>query len=84
MATKDLMGSVPSMRRWQKRCRGRLFAVPPRQLGGDQRPIIAVHAPAKQWREEKRAVIDAATGTRDTRSRHGGVKLEAKELNIIT
>ena len=41
MAEKEPMGWVASMKRWQKRYRGKLYTVSPRQLGIEPRSKAA-------------------------------------------
>jgi integrase len=58
MAAKELMGWVPSMKRWQKRYKGKLYTVSPRRLGVEPRTKSASRDVANEWWEKKRAEID--------------------------
>ena len=60
MAKKELMGWVASMKRWQKRYRGRLYTVSPRQLDIEPRTKVATRDAANQWWESKQEEIDEA------------------------
>jgi integrase len=58
MAPKELMGWVPSQKRWKKNYRGTSYWVSPRQLGCD-RTRDASRSAANRWWEAKQAEIDA-------------------------
>ncbi|MHB0960047.1 MAG: hypothetical protein ACYC0X_20070 [Pirellulaceae bacterium] len=58
MAPKELMGWVPSQKRWKKNYRGTSHWVSPRQLGCD-RTREASRSAANRWWEAKQAEIDA-------------------------
>ena len=60
MAKKELMGWVASMKRWQKRYRGKLYTVSPRQLGIEPRTREATRDAGNQWWEKKEKEIDEA------------------------
>jgi len=61
MAVKEHMGWVRSMNRWQKRYRGKLYTVSPRQLGIEPKTRSASREAANGWWEKKRTEIDRAT-----------------------
>jgi len=54
------MGWDRRMRRWQKRYRGKLYAVSPNQLGFSERTKAATIEAANQWWEAKKQEIDKA------------------------
>jgi integrase len=61
MAAIELMGWQKSQHIWQKRYRGRLYAVSPRQLGIDPTKE-ASRVKANEWWEKKKDEIDTALG----------------------
>ncbi len=60
MAEKELMGWVASMKRWQKRYRGKLYTVSPRQLAILPPTKVASREAANRWWERKKGEIDDA------------------------
>ena len=61
MAAKESMGWVTSMKRWQKRYRGKLYTVSPRGLGVEPRTRSDSRNAANEWWDKKRAEIDEKT-----------------------
>jgi len=64
MAVEEHMGWVRSMSRWQKRYKGKLYTVSPRQLGVEPRTRAASREAANGWWEKRREEIDAAAARR--------------------
>ena len=60
MSKKAFMGWDRGMKRWQKRYRGKLHVVSPRQLGLHERTKAATTEAANQWWLSKKQEIDAA------------------------
>ncbi|MCE9544180.1 MAG: hypothetical protein K8T25_01455 [Planctomycetia bacterium] len=60
MSTAELMGWDKKMLRWQKRYRGKLYTVSPRQLKAEKRTKDATRTQANQWWRSKKAEIDDA------------------------
>ena len=60
MSKKAFMGWDRGMKRWQKRYRGKLHVVSPRQLGLHERTKEATTEAANQWWISKKQEIDAA------------------------
>jgi integrase len=61
MASAELMGWQKSQRIWQKRYRGKLYAISPRQLGTEPTKE-ASRAKANEWWAKKKGEVDRALG----------------------
>ena len=78
MATTELMGWQKSQRIWQKRYRGKLYAISPRQLGTDPTKE-ASRVAANEWWTNKQKEVDTALGKAQ---RHPAYLTEAYQAAI--